>query len=74
MAAVVAVWGLAITAKKNPLSRPARVAATSMQHMAVLQALLGIGTLLMHVPVYMGALHQVALSLLHLKMDGLTDG
>jgi len=65
-AAVSALWAYS---RKFPLSSPARRAANLLFGMVFVQVGLGISTLLMHVPVHLGATHQAgALTMLTLSL------
>lgn len=55
LASVLAVWWLAL---RRALTPPQRMAAHVVAAIALLQVGLGIGTLLMYVPVWLGTLHQ----------------
>jgi cytochrome c oxidase assembly protein subunit 15 len=58
---VVIYW---VRARKARLPRRAAVGVNALLHAAILQVLLGIATLLMSVPVYLGVLHQASAMLL----------
>ena len=60
-ALIVVYW---ITSRRAGLPRRAAIGATALLHTAALQVLLGITTLLMAVPVLLGALHQAVAMLL----------
>ena len=55
---VLAALGTWLTTRGSHLTRHTRHAAAALAAMAVLQACLGIATLLAYVPVWLGALHQ----------------
>jgi cytochrome c oxidase assembly protein subunit 15 len=60
-AAIIAFW---LKARKAALPARSRAAVNALLHTAVLQVLLGITTLLLAVPIILGALHQAVAMLL----------
>eukprot|EP00047_Mylnosiga_fluctuans_P004712 m.236120 g.236120 ORF g.236120 m.236120 type:complete len:389 (-) comp12930_c0_seq1:86-1252(-) len=64
---LAAINSLFLFARKAPLHRRARIALTALTHMSWVQVALGISTLLLFVPVHLGATHQAgALTLMTL--------